>query len=176
MRLTLLQVWSDPVLIHGGPAASQPSSAKLSPGPGGLRRATGLESDPRVLMSKGSLSRRCSCGSCSLGFSLLWAQTLPSGLSTVPHSDLSPWNPGETSGELTRQARADDVQSRGCSLVDILGEEESEVCGPGFERQLPGLLPGSLAPACPRPPRSLDLGDLLRGGADQTVLLLECFL
>ena len=55
-----------------------------------------------------------------------------------------------------RQARADDVQSRGCSLVDILGEEESEVCGPGFERQLPGLLPGSLAPACPRPPRNLD--------------------
>lgn len=60
----------------------------------------------------------------------------------MPHSDLSDWNPRETRRELTRHARADNVQAHGDSPVDFLGKEERVVCGTAFRRKLPGLLPG----------------------------------
>lgn len=72
----------------------------------------------------------------------------------MSHSDLSRWHPRETR-ELTRHARADDVQAHGDSLLDFLGEEERAVCDTDFKRKLPGLLPGSVTLACHSPLCSL---------------------
>lgn len=67
----------------------------------------------------------------------------PSGPSVVSH-----WNPRETRGELTRHARADDVQAHGDGPVGFLREERA-VRSTAFERELSGLLPGSVTQSLP---------------------------